>query len=220
MGNLRVIDLSHPLRPGIEARRLELVLLEASEVTGHAGDGAWYIMHAVSMDNHIGTHVEVPYHCLPGGADLGCLAADRFVGEAAILDLRGHGPGAAISLEETQKAATAAGCIRVGDIVLCMTGWSTNYGTPEYTRSPFLGREALAWLVDHRLKILGIDTGGGMDPRFPDRQNHLPIFEAGTVYLENVCNLERVGVSRCLVVALPPAIDGLEGFPVRLVAIV
>ena len=216
----RVIDLSRPLRPGREARRLDISRLDATGVTGHAGDGGWYIMHAISMDNHIGTHVEVPYHCLPEGSDLGQLPAERFVGEAAILDLRGHDPGAAIPLAAVQHAAAAAGGIGEGDIVLCMMGWSGCYGTEQYSTPPYLSREALVWLVDHQLRILGVDTGGGMDPTFPDRKNHLPIFEAGTVYIENLCNLQQVNASRCLVVALPPAIEGLEGFPVRVVAIV
>jgi kynurenine formamidase len=78
----------------------------------------------------------------------------------------------------------------------------------------------LLWLVGHELKILGVDTPGAMDPAVPDRRNHLPIFDAGTVYIENLCNLEQVPASRCLVAALPPAIEGLEGFPVRVVALV
>ena len=59
-----------------------------------------------------------------------------------------------------------------------------------------------------------------MDPAFPDRQNHLPIFEAGLVYIENLTNVEAVPGSRVTVTALPPAIEGLEGIPVRVVALV
>jgi kynurenine formamidase len=58
-----------------------------------------------------------------------------------------------------------------------------------------------------------------MDPAFPDRQNHLPLFEADMVYIENLTNLEAVPESRVTVVALAPAVQGLEGFPVRVVAL-
>jgi arylformamidase len=216
----RVIDLSHALRPGTEARRLDITRVDASAVTGHEDDGGWYIMHSIAMDNHIGTHVEVPYHCLPEGADLGRIPAQQFAGEAAILDLRGYDPGAAIPLTAVQQAAAAAGGIRRGDIVLCMTGWSDHYGTEDYSTPPYLSREALVWLVDHGLKILGVDTPGAMDPGVPDRQNHLPIFEAGTLYIENLCNLDSVPQSRCFAVALPPAIEGLDALPIRVVAFV
>jgi arylformamidase len=172
------------------------------------------------MDNHIGTHVEVPYHCFEQGADLGQMTAERFVGEAVILDLRGHGAGVSIPLATVEGAAEAAGGIVVGGIVLCMTGWSAYYGTEAYGTPPYLSREALAWLVSHDLRVLGVDTPGAMDPSTPDRQNHLPIFEAGTAYIENLCNLDQVRLARCTVVALPPAIEGMEAFPVRVVAIV
>jgi len=215
-----LIDLSHPLRPGHEARRLDITRLNATAVTGHADDGGWYIMHSLAMDNHIGTHIEVPFHCLADGAGLGQIDVGRFVGDAVILDLRGYRTGDAIPVEAVQRAASVAGGVRAGDIVLCMTGWSAHYGTQLYMRPPYLSAEAVRWLVGYELKILGIDTPGAMDPAVPDRLNHLPIFEAGTSYLENLCNLESVPASRFVAIALPPAIAGLEGFPVRVAALI
>lgn len=124
------------------------------------------------------------------------MAGDVFaVGEAVILDLRGYGPGAGIPLEEVRRAAEKARGIKESDIALCMTGWSRYY------------------------KMLGIDTGGSMDPAFPDRWNHLPLFEAGLVYIENLTNLESVLQSRVTVAALTPAVEGLEGLPVRVVVL-
>ena len=215
-----VIDLSHPMRPGREARRLEITRLEAAAVTGHAGDGGWYVMHSITMDNHLATHIEVPFHCLPDGADLAQVAADRLVGDAVTLDLRGHAAGEAISLSAVQRAASVTGGIRAKDIVFCMTGWSAYYGTPSYLQAPYLNPQAVRWLVGHELSVLGIDTPGAMDPSVPDRANHVPIFEAGTLYIENLCNLEAVPPSRFIAATLPPAIAGLDGFPVRVVALV
>jgi len=117
-----------------------------------------------------------------------------------------------------QRAVEKAGGVNQGDIVFCMTGWSQYYGTERYAEPPFLTGEAVRWLVDRGIKMLGIDTRGSMNPAFPDRQNHLPLFEAGIVYIENLTNLEAVPESRVTAVALPPAIEGLEGLPVRVVA--
>lgn len=215
----KVIDLSHPLRPGHEARRLEIKELPAPDITGAEPEEGWYIMHSVSMDNHLGTHLEVPYHCLPDGADLAQIPVEQFVGEAAILDLRGYSPNTGISLEHVQRAAEEAGGMNHVDAVFCMTGWSQYYGTERYSKPPFLTGEAVRWLVSHGIKMLGVDTRGSMDPAFSDRQNHLPLFEAGLVYIENLTNLEAVPESRVTVVALPPAVEGLEGIPVRVVAL-
>ena len=108
----KLIDLSHPLRPGRESRRLEIERIEATHITGAATEQDWYIMHRVVMDNHIGTHMEVPYHALEGAADLAQVPVEQFVGEAAILDLRGYSAGEGIPLEVVQRAAEEAGGVR------------------------------------------------------------------------------------------------------------
>jgi arylformamidase len=214
----KVIDLSHPLRPGREARTLEISELDATQITGAPTEEDWYIMHQVVMDNHMGTHLEVPYHILEDGADLAQVPVAQFAGEAVILDLRGYSPREGIPLEAVKRVAEKAGGIKEGNIVFCMTGWSSYYGTEHYMKPPFLTEEALRWVVDHGIKMLGVDTTGAMDPNKPDRQNHLPIMEAGVVYIENLTNLESLPASRVAVAALPPAIEGLEGITVRVVA--
>jgi arylformamidase len=218
-GYSKIIDLSHTLRPGREARTFDIERIEATDITGAPSEEQWYIMHRVSMDNHIGTHMEVPYHAFKDRADLAEVPVEQFVGEAVILDLRGRAAEEGIPLEDVQRAAEQAGGINQGDIVFCMTGWSQYYDDEEYSEPPFLRREAVHWLVNCGIKMLGIDTRGSMDPAFPDRQNHLPLFEADMVYIENLTNLEAVPESRVTVVALAPAVQGLEGFPVRVVAL-
>jgi arylformamidase len=216
----QVIDLSHPLRPGHEPRRLEINRLDAPEITGAADETDWYIMHYINMDNHIGTHLEVAYHCFEDGDHLGQIPAGKFVSEAVILDLRGYQASDPIPLEAVQQAARQAGGIKNGDSVFCMTGWSSYYGTEAYFKPPYLSVEALKWILNFGIKLLGLDTTGAMDPNVPDRLNHLPIFEAGTVYIENLTNLDHIPGSRAVVAALPPAIEGLEGFPIRVIAMI
>lgn len=214
----QVIDLSHPLHPGREARTLEISRLDATQITGAPEEAGWYIMHRLVMVNHIGTHLEVPFHILESGADLAQIPAEQYVGEAVLLDLRGYEARDSIPLEAVQAAAEKAGGIEAGDVVFVMTGWSQHYGSERYMTPPFLVREAVQWIVGHEIKVLGIDTNGAMDPDSPDRWNHLPIMEAGVVYIENLTNLEAVPASRVMAAALPPAIEGLEGMPVRVVA--
>jgi arylformamidase len=216
----QVIDLSHPLHPGREARTLEISRLDATQLTGAPEEEGWYIMHRVVMDNHLGTHLEVPYHILEKGADLAQIPAEQYIGEAVILDLRGYDAYEGIPLEAVQSAAEKAGGIEKGDLVFCMTGWSVHYGNERYMTPPFLVRQAVLWIVGHNIKVLGIDTIGSMDPDSPDRWNHLPIMEGGVIYIENLTNLAAVPASRVMAAALPPAIEGLEGMPVRVVAFV
>lgn len=199
---------------------LEIERIDATMMVGAPAEEDWYIMHRVVMDNHIGTHVEVPYHCYPDRADLASMPVEHFIGTAAILDLRGYGANQPIPLEAAQHAADAAGGVGDGEMAFIMTGWSQHYGSDLYLTPPYLTREAVCWLMDQGIKILGVDTSGAMDPDSPHRFNHLPIFDAGGVYIENLTNLEAVPNGRVTVLALPPAIEGLEAWMVRVVALV
>jgi arylformamidase len=215
----QVIDLSHPLRPGEEARTLEIKKVQATQITGAPSEEGWYIMHQIVMDNHMGTHLEVPYHILEDGVDLGRIPAERFIGEGVILDLKGYNRRQGIPLSDTKQAAENAGGIRNGDIVFINTGWSRFYGAEEYLNPPYLSKDALIWILSYNIKILGLDTPGSMDPNNPDRENHLPIMQAGVIYIENLTNLDSVPQSRVLFAAQPPAIHGLDGVTIRVVAI-
>ena len=73
----RIVDLTHVLTPGEGAggkeRKLETHMKFVEEVvTGikRKDDDDWYIMHDVELMNHIGSHIEVPYHYFKDGDDL------------------------------------------------------------------------------------------------------------------------------------------------------
>ncbi len=68
-------------------------------------EGEWYIMSNVELMNHVGTHIEVPYHCLKEGADLAQIPVDQLAGETVILDLREAEAEGGVTLEQVQAAA-------------------------------------------------------------------------------------------------------------------
>ena len=53
-----------------------------------------------------------------------------------------------------------------------------------------------------------------------DCPTHDVLFPAGITVIEYLTNLERIGAPRCRFVALPLAIEGADGSPVRAIAIV
>src|SRR6266436_3915317 len=53
-------------------------------------------------------------------------------------------------------AATPA--IEQGDIVAIDTGWSARWGTPEWNQHPYLSLGAAQWLIEHRVKLVAVDT--------------------------------------------------------------
>src|SRR3990172_7650119 len=117
-------------------------------------------MHEVEMVNHLGTHVEMPYHLIPSGADLVTFPVERTFGPTRILDIGHPPPDHAVSIEEIKTAARAAGGIEAGEIVFVRTGWSDTWGKPEYLKSPWFRVAALEWLVKQGMVLFGVESAG------------------------------------------------------------
>lgn len=217
----RLIDLSHVILPNTGSRPLQA---KRRPPVGHADypKDHWYIMHDVAFVTHTGTHIEVPYHVREEGEDLSAMPLDCFTGEAVILNLTHIPPGAMVSVTDVQAAADAAGGIREGDIVFCRFDYDQYYEHPNPPAPPQFSAEAVAWLVQQGMKLMGVDTGGielpPADPRAEGQFNHHQLMDRGIPLIENLANLRRLSHSRVTVSAFPVAIQQIESFPVRVVA--
>ncbi len=217
----RIIDLSHVLDPGNAGRKFALEMIGAETVNPNVVrlENQWYIMHNVSMVSHIGTHIEAPYHVLKDRDDLAAMPLDLLIGDAVILDLREAPRSSAIDCVQVRKAAEKSGGIRKGDIVFCNLGGAPFYGTEQYRLTPSFTPEAIAWLVDQGMKMMGVDATGVEVPGSEEHVNHRALFERNVPLIENLANLNSLTQSRVEVFALPIAVRGLEAFPLRVVAL-
>ena len=161
--------------------------------------------------NHVGTHIEVPFHCLRDGADLAATPLDRLVGPAVILDLRAAEAEGGVTLAQVQVAAAQAGGVRPGDIVFGRMGSNTKY----------FSTAALEWLVGQGMKLMGVDSMGvelSHDTTHAN-VNHLLLFRAGIPLIENLTNLDQLTRARVQVYAPPVPVSGLDAFPLRVIAV-
>ena len=209
----RIVDLTIVIEPtDADAQRKFVVENHAAliEPVGKVRpEGEWYIMSDVDMMNHVGTHIEVPYHCLKEGADLSQVPVEQLIGDAVILDLREAEAENGVTLEQVQVAAEKAGGIRKGDIVIGQMGI-----TGDFTAS------SLQWLVDQGMKLMGVDSGG-VEADDPEHKNtcHLVLFRAGVPLIENLANLDQLTQRRVQLFALPIPARKLDSFPLRVIAI-
>ncbi len=222
IGYERVVDLSHPLAPGKESRKFDSRRIFAEEVAPVKRlPGQWYIMHEIEMVNHLGTHIEVPYHLLEDGYDLAGLSLDRMVSPAVVLDVPGLPAGHAISQGEVMTAAEQAGGVQDGDVVFIRTGWDRAYGTPEYLESPCLEVSAIDWLASRGMKLIGIDAAGVEDLESTEHECHLALFTRGLPLIENLARLDQLAEHRRITTVIAPvAIRGVEAIPVRVLGLI
>ena len=210
----RIVDLTQVIEPtGPDARRKFVIHKHDAllEIPGNVRpEGEWYIMSDVELMDHIGTHIEVPLHCLKQGADLAEVPVEQFVGDAVILDLTDAEAEGGVTLEQVQAAAFAVGGIREGDIVFCQMG-----------KTKYFSTASLQWLVDQGMKLIGVDSGGvelSHDETHAN-VNHLLLFRAGISVIENLAHMDQLTQSRVKAYALPVPVRGLDAFPLRVIAI-
>ena len=217
MGGLvteRIVDLTIVIEPTDANAQRKFVINKhdaLQEIPGKVHpEGEWYIMSDVELMNHVGTHIEMPYHCLKAGADMAEVPVTQLVGDALILDLTAAEAEGGVTLAQVQDAAEAGGGLQNGDIVFAQMGKTRYFAT-----------DALQWLIDQGMKLIGVDSGGIelSHDKTHANINHLLVFRAGIPVIENLTNLDQLTQKRVKVYALPIPVKGLDAFPLRVIAI-
>lgn len=210
----RIIDLTRVIEPtDAQAQRKFVVNIHNAlqEIPGKVRPaGEWYVMSDVELMNHVGTHIETPFHCLKEGNDLSTITLDQLIGDAVILNFSDAEAEGGVTLAQVQAAAKKAGGIRQGDIVFGRMG-----------PTPYFSTAGLQWLVDQGMKLMGVDSGGvelSHDTTHAN-VNHLLLFRANIPLIENLTNLDQLTQSRVKVYALPVPVRGLDAFPLRVIAL-
>lgn len=190
-----------------------------------------------TLTTHTNTHVDAPSHVFKDGKPLDELPLESFYGPAQVLDLQREALG-----EITGDDLEAAGSsVAEGDIVLIHTGWGKyvhkERAHPEYLAKnhPGLVESAGLWLVERKVKAVGIDCFAIRHPKLspslspsdlqankakPVEPVHYHLLGAGIVILEQLMNLEQIAGQRVTAAFFPLPFVGIDGSPVRAVAIV
>jgi len=214
---VRVIDLTYFLRPGKEQRQLQITPINVLETHGSNS-------FTIELNNHIGTHVECPYHNLRTGKSIDQMPPESFVGHAEVLDLTFRMKDRKITEEDLERVGAS---VKSGDIVLLKTRYDEQFKPEEMqsvkyqAMSPYLTYEATKWLIRRGVKLVGIDFWSIEEyPIGPQGEpKHILLFKEDIPLLHSLTNLAKIIKSRVFFIALPLPIAGVDSMPVRAVAI-
>jgi arylformamidase len=157
------------------------------------------------FSDHIGTHVDSPFHFIPTAGTIESVRPEQLIGPAVCLDVSAKRPDEAVTPEMLESAERAAGArVERGDILLC----------------PGLNRAAAEWVAARGVKVLGCDLATPDDPRDMVRPVHLILLGQGILIIEHLVNLDQLPIPRFQFVGLPLRIKGATGSPIRAVAII
>lgn len=169
----------------------------------------------LGLSTHAGTHVDPPAHFLAGGATVDQLDLDALVGEAIVADLTGRPgplgpadldgldlpPGTERLLLKTDNSVR--GLARAGDLPGTWVG---------------LSGAGAAWLVEHRVRLVGADYLSIEDPGASGFPAHLTLL-ANRVVLVVGLDLSAARPGRYTLACLPLRLAGGDGAPARAVLI-
>lgn len=209
---MKIIDLSHIINNDItvfnDAEKPEITISST-----HNKDG--YAQKKLCMYSHNSTHVDAPFHIIPGAATLDELSPDTFYGKAVIADCRNTGEKIEIShLEKYSERLNDA------DFIILHTGWYKKWNTPEYKRNfPVLTEEAAEWLMKFNLKGIGLDTISIDSIESTDLPVHRIILGNELIIIENLTNLESLPEEDFTFSCFPLRIVDADGSPTRAIGI-
>lgn len=237
VGAMRYVDLTHELSsesvfwPTGETFKL------ATVAAGVTAQGYYYASNDFSGNEHGGTHLDAPVHFAEGKWTTDQIPLDRLIGAAVVVDV------AVASTTNADYQVTVAdlagweathGAIEPDTIVLVRTDFSkrwpdarTYLGTNEKGASavaklhfPGLHPDAARWLVEKRVKAVGLDTASidyGQSTLF---ESHRILYERNIPAFENLAALDALPPRGATVYALPMKIKGGSGGPLRAIAVV
>ncbi|MEE9230644.1 MAG: cyclase family protein [Acidobacteriota bacterium] len=231
----RLVDLTYPLGdetlywPTAAPFRLEIKSAERTPA------GYWYAANNFSTAEHVGTHLDAPYHFAQAGQKAGEIPLSRFIGPACVLDVSQKAQADAdyrATVADLEAWEARHGTLPEGAILLVRTGWGRYWGdrlayfgddTPGDASNlhfPGLSRELAELLASERsVDAVGIDSASIDHGPSTDFIVHQVLFEAGIPAFENLASLERLPEAGATVIALPARIEAGSGAPLRAVAL-
>ncbi|HEX5020206.1 MAG TPA: cyclase family protein [Candidatus Binatia bacterium] len=199
---------------------------------GRTPAGFWYSSYNYSGSEHVGTHLDAPFHFAEGKWTTEQIPLAQTIGPAAVIDIRrktGKDPDYRLAIEDIRAWEKAYGRLTAGAIVLIHSGWGKYwgdrkryFGTDEPgnvtdLHFPGLSPQAAEFLVkQRRVKAVGIDTPSIDHGPSIDFSAHQILGAANVPIFENVARLELVPRKGATVFAIPMKIKGGSGAPLRI----
>jgi arylformamidase len=172
------------------------------------------------FSDHIGTHVDSPFHFVPTSGTIESVPPEQLIGPAVCFDVSGKHPDEPVTPGMLEAAERRAG-VRVerGDILL-FRAWPGYYTDDGFLQCVGMNKAAAEWVAGRGVKVLGCDLATPDDPRDMARPVHLTLLGKGILIMEHIANLDKLPVPRFQFVGLPLRIKGATGSPIRAVAII
>lgn len=231
----KIVDLTYPFSeetlhwPTAKPFQLEKVN------EGMTPQGFWYSSYNYSASEHVGTHLDAPFHFAEGRWTTEQIPLGKLIGPGVVVDVRRKAEANRdyqLQVVDIRTWEKRHGKMPKGAIVLMYSGWGRYwgdrkryFGTDEpgdvtNLRFPGFARAAAEFLVKERgVRAVGIDTPSIDYGRSRDFIVHRILGKANVPIFENVAFLDRLPPKGATIFAVPMKIKGGSGAPLRIFAL-
>lgn len=164
------------------------------------------ILSSFQTTCHVGTHVDAPRHLDAAASGVDSIPLSRLVGVADVVAATGTGP--IVSIDDLPH-----GWVPAAKRVLIRTD-SQPLGAAIEGGFRALGTEAVYWLADRGVELVGVDVPSVDSFDADELTSHRALMQCGMTWIEGLW-LGTVEPARYFLVALPMLLVGAEAAPVR-----
>lgn len=170
-------------------------------------EGYPFTMFMLAFIDHCGTHVDAPYHFEADGIKSDELPLEVLIGPARVVELATE---QSIKRDDLKRLD-----LKGVDRLLLKTRNSAFLHSPDYKRDfVFLGASAAQYIVDHGIKLVGVDYWSVDGFGSQDYCAHHTLLRQGVVIVE-LMDLAKISPGDYEQICLPLKVQGTGGAPAR-----
>ena len=170
-------------------------------------DGGKANCASMSLSLHYGTHVDAPYHFIPGGKTIDEVEADLFIGPCLVISV--------LEADAVIEPVHLEGKVPQGTKRLLVKTQNSFFVRDKefHTDYTAFSEKSAQWLVDRGVRLLGLDyfSIGPYDNNAPP---HRAFLTSGGIALETI-DLSSVEPGEYEICCLPLKVKGSGGAPAR-----
>ena len=202
----KIWDISPPVAPGSPVFPGDTPY--AQEWTARLAPGCPVNVSRITLSPHVGAHADAPLHYDPGGAAVGELDLDAYLGPCRVIHAIGRGP-----LVEWRHLAHAVRDLPPRVLVRTYERAPIDRWDPQL---PALAPDSIERLAALGVKLVGIDSASIDPAESKSLDSHQVIRRLGLRVLENLV-LDQVPEGDYELIALPLKLMTADASPVRAV---
>ena len=210
-----MIDLTGPLQPDMWSYAPMIPDIPPFEHTRWATiDDRGYEADWFAMPTLAGTYLETAKHLFTDAPSIDQISLERFFVPATIARIP-RGPREHITVADLEAAISQ---LDPGDALLVSTGWEARRADSEtfVLQSPHFDMDAMRWIVDRGISILGGDMPCFDDPVGAEGQGvNTVLFGSGALILAPLIKLDSTPATHGQLTVLPIPLAGSCGAPCR-----